>query len=173
MGLIVANPTNNLNTIGVAGPYTKATFVNLAVMNNPTSFITTTSQKVAAVNHAISIPNCVAISMSFGGGNLEQAFEDALIEAQQIGRGGRGIVCCASSGNNGSFNNIQYPAYYSGVCSIGALEFNNFDYRKASYSNYGVELFAAAPGSSTPATDRTGPAGYCAVLGRGQGQAGG
>jgi hypothetical protein len=66
--------------------------------------------------------------MSFGSTGFEQAFEDALIEAQQIGRGGRGIVCCASSGNDGSFNNIQYPAYYSGVCSIGALEFNSFDY---------------------------------------------
>jgi subtilisin family serine protease len=160
VGLVVANPTNGINTIGVAGPYTKASFVNLAVMNNPSSFSTTTSQKVQAVNHAISIPNCVAISMSFGGDNLEQAFEDALLDAQQIGRGGRGIVCCASSGNNSSFNNVQYPAYYQGVCSIGAVQFNNFDYIRAGYSNYGVELFASAPGSLTPATDRTGAAGY-------------
>jgi hypothetical protein len=154
-GLIVANPTNGINTIGVAGPYTKASFVNLAVMTNPQSFSTSTAQKVQAVNHAISIPNCVAISMSFGSSSFEQAFEDALIEAQQIGRGGKGIVCCASSGNNGTFNDVQYPAYYSGVCSIGAVEFNSFDYRKANYSNYGVELFASAPGSLTPTTDRT------------------
>jgi subtilisin family serine protease len=160
VGLIAANPTNGINTIGVAGPYTKASFVNLAVMNNPSSFSVSTAQKVQAVNHAISIPNCVAISMSFGSTGFEQAFEDALIEAQQIGRGGKGIVCCASSGNNGSFNNVQYPAYYQGVCSIGALDFNNFDYRRANYSNYGVELFATAPGSLTPATDRTGAAGY-------------
>jgi len=159
-GLIVANPTNGINTIGVAGPYTKASFVNLAVMDNPHTFSTSTTQKVQAINHAISMPNCVAISMSFGGGNIEQAFEDALVEAQQIGRGGKGIVCCASSGNQGLFNDVQYPAYYQGVCSIGALDFNDFDYKKASYSNYGVELFAAAPGSYTPTTDRSGSAGY-------------
>jgi hypothetical protein len=160
VGLVVANPTNGINTIGVAGPYTKASFVNVGTMVNSRSFSSTTSQKVQAVNHAISIPNCVAISMSFGGSNFEQAFEDALIDAQQIGRGGKGIVCCASSGNEGEFNNIQYPAYYQGVCSIGAVDFNNFDYRRANYSNYGIELFASAPGSLTPATDRTGAAGY-------------
>ena len=158
-GLIVANPTNNYGTIGVAGPYTKVSFVNLAVMTNNQYFISPTSRKLAAVNHALSIPNCVAISMSIGGGE-EPAFGDALNQAQIEGRGGLGIVCCASSGNNGSFNNVQYPAYYPGVCSIGALDLNGFDYRRASYSNYGSELFAAAPGSETPSTDRTGAFGY-------------
>lgn len=160
VGLIVANPTNNYGTIGVAGPYTKASFVNLAVMNNPQNFNASTTQKVQAVQHAIDIPNCVAISMSIGSPVFEQAFEDILIEAQQIGRGGLGIVCCASSGNDGTFNSVQYPAYCSGVLSIGALEFNSFDYRRALYSNYGSELFAAAPASATPASDRVGPAGY-------------
>lgn len=158
-GLIVANPNNNLNTIGVAGPYTKVSFVNLAVMDNNSYFISPTSRKVAAVNHALSIPNCVAISMSIGG-DEEPAFGDALSQAQIEGRGGLGIVCCASSGNRGSFNDIQYPAYYPGVCSIGALDLNGFDYRRAGYSNYGSELFATAPGSETPSTDRTGAFGY-------------
>jgi len=160
VGLIVANPTNNYGTIGVAGPYTKASFVNLAVMNNPQSFSVSTSQKVQAIQHAIDIPNCVAISMSFSSPAFEQAFEDILVEAQQIGRGGRGIVCCASSGNSATFNDVVYPSYYAGVLSIGALEFNSFDYRRAPYSNYGSELFAAAPASATPASDRVGPAGY-------------
>lgn len=160
VGLIVANPTNNYGTIGVAGPYTKASFVNVGTMFDSQSFTASTAQKVQAVNHAIDIPNCVAISMSFGAPLPEPAFEQALLEAQQTGRGGRGIVCCASSGNNGTFNSVQYPAYYSGVCSIGAIAFNNFDYIRANYSNYGVELFATAPGSLTPATDRTGPVGY-------------
>jgi hypothetical protein len=159
-GLVVANATNNYGTIGVAGPYTKATFVNIGTMVDPQSFASSTDDKVQAINHAIDMPNCISISMSYGGSFPAQPEEDALIAAQTIGRNQKGILCCASSGNDNEFNSIQYPAYYQGVLSIGALEFNDFDYARAGYSNYGIQLFGSAPGSGTPATDRTGPFGY-------------
>lgn len=161
-GLIAANPTNNINTIGIGGIYTKVSFVNVGTMIDGQSFMSTTSQKVQAINHAISIPNCCAISMSYGSSNFSQAEEDALFEAQTVGRAGKGIACCASSGNDGQFNLTQYPADYQGVLSIGALDFNDFDYRRAIYSNYGVNLFGAAPATGTPATDRQGAQGYSA-----------
>jgi len=159
-GLIAANPTNNLDTIGVGGVFTKVSFVNVGTMVDTLSFASSTGDKVQAINHAIDIPNCCAISMSYGGDNFDQFEEDALVEAQTIGRGGKGIVCCASAGNDGQFNLTQYPAYYQGVLSIAALDFNDFDYTRAGYSNYGVNIFGAAPASGTPATDRTGAAGY-------------
>lgn len=159
-GLVAANPNNGLNTIGVAGPKAKATFCNVGTMINGQSFSMSSDQQLAAINHAMTFPTCAAISMSYSAPNYDQFVEDAFVEAQTTGRNNKGIVCCAAAGNDGTFNSVDYPANYSGVCSIAALDFNDYNYIKASYSNYGVNIFAAAPATGTPATDRTGAAGY-------------
>jgi hypothetical protein len=155
VGLVAANPNNGINTIGVAGQWTKATFCNVGVMVNSQSFSMSVQNQLDAIDHAMSFPNCVAISMSYSSPTYNSITEDAFVAAQQIGRNGKGIVCCAAAGNESTFNSVDYPANYSGVCSISALDFNDFDYTLAGYSNYGVNIFAAAPASGTPATDRT------------------
>lgn len=141
----------------------------VAVQTNPIQYGGIASL-VASVEHAISIPNCVAMSFSLSGG-FSSAFQSALNDAMTIGRGGKGIVICAAQGNGpcnggnspacaGIFNTQNYPAWYPGVLGISAIEFNNGNYRKTNWSDWGTETFAGAPGSSTPATDRTGGQGY-------------
>lgn len=162
VGLVAANPTNGINTIGVAGRWTKATFCNVGVMVNSQSFSMSTQNQLDAIDHAMSFPNCAAISMSYASPSYNSFVEDAFVSAQQVGRNNKGIVCCAAAGNESTFNSVLYPAYYTGVCSISALDFNDFNYVLAGYSNYGANIFAAAPATGTPATDRSGPFGYSA-----------
>ncbi len=66
-----------------------------------------------------------------------------------------GIVHFASAGNhNGS---ISYPARLQSVLAIGAVEPNGV---RASFSCFGPELFAVAPGTSVYAADVSGAGGY-------------
>lgn len=159
-GLICANPSNGIDTIGVGGEFTHVQFLNpaLAVSCGGRVCLSTTDAKyVAAIQKAIENPACVALSMSFGGPSPSSTFQNAITDARTVGRGGLGIICCASMGNDGGFDVYKYPASYPGVLGIGSTTSQGL---RASYSNYGANIFASAPGSLTPATDRTGTDGY-------------
>lgn len=162
-GLICANPDNGIDTIGIGGNFTNVQFLNPALAV-PCGFSVclsgTTSSYVAAYNKIIENPDACVISMSYGGPTPNDAILNAITDCRTIGRGGKGIVCCASMGNDSSFNLNKYPASYPGVLGIGATTSQGV---RANYSNYGANIFASAPGSSTPATDRTGAAGYSAT----------
>jgi hypothetical protein len=60
-------------------------------------------------------PNCLAISMSWGGTSARANFENALNIARTQARGGKGIPCFASSGNGYATEFSQYPAAYNAV----------------------------------------------------------
>ncbi|MFW5994232.1 MAG: S8 family peptidase, partial [Halanaerobiaceae bacterium] len=69
---------------------------------------------------------------------LEKAIERAAAE---------GVIIIAASGNNGS-SEVIYPAAFSDVIAVGALEENDSEAPKVtSYSNYGPEIDVVAPGS--------------------------
>lgn len=165
-GIICANPTNGIDTIGVAGPRTKVTFQSIGIWLGGGQFSSSASWQVAAVNYVIQNPTCVAISMSYGGGGaVGDARDQVFAKARLYGRGGNaststpglGTLCFAASGNNGQANLQFFPAYYPSVISIGATDINQ---NKASFSNYGTKLSMSAPGVRTPTSDLTGTAGY-------------
>lgn len=162
-GLICANPNNNINTIGVGGNFVNVQFLNpaLAVPCGGTVCLSgSEASYVAAYNKIIENVDACVISMSYGGASNSAAIQNAITDCRTVGRNGKGIVCCAAMGNNSTFNLFLYPASYLGVLAIGATTIQGV---RANYSNYGASIFASAPASGTPATDRTGADGYTAV----------
>jgi subtilisin len=87
------------------------------------------------------------INMSLGGSSgsttLQQACDNAYAS---------GIVVVAAAGNSGTkgkLNTIGYPAKYSSVIAVGAVDSNN---NRASFSSVGQELEVMAPGVSVLST---------------------
>lgn len=162
---------NGLDTTGVSPYYTKVSFVY--IFSN--FFNQLGSAFIDGINHAISQPDCIAISCSFGGSGYIQSWQDAVTDALLYGRGGNaatntlglGTLVLASAGNGpcppqcpAPINRNLYPASYDGVMSIAALRQSGPDYIKTIWSDWGNKLFCAAPGNQTPGTDIAGPWGY-------------
>ncbi len=77
------------------------------------------------------------ISMSLGGGDFSDTFNDAVNRAYNAG-----IVVVAASGNDGK-GTISYPAAYDNAIAVGAID---SDHNLADFSNYGPEQEVVAPG---------------------------
>ncbi len=87
------------------------------------------------------------INMSLGGSSGSTALQQACNNAYN-----RGIVVIAAAGNSGSSGNrntIGYPARYSSVIAVGAVDSNN---NRASFSSVGNELEVMAPGANILST---------------------
>ncbi len=81
------------------------------------------------------------INMSLGGSQGSTALEQAVDNAYNSG-----VVVVAAAGNSGSRgkrNTIGYPAKYSSVIAVGAVDSSN---NRASFSSVGSELEVMAPG---------------------------
>lgn len=83
-------------------------------------------------------------------------FTSSAIAAAYTSAYGNGMVHFASAGNENS-SNVTYPASLPNVNAIGAIQQNGV---RASFSNFGPEIFVVAPGSTVYSTDRSGPLGY-------------
>lgn len=175
-GIICANPSNGIDTIGVAGPRTKVTFQGIGQPLGGGYFTTSDAVQVDAIDYVSANPLCVAISMSYGCGECScptippgDIRQIALERARIYGRGGDfststpglGVLSFASSGNGYALNCGELPAWYPVVVSVGATNING---QRAPFSNYGTKLDFAAPGVAVPCTDRTGSNGYNLVL---------
>jgi len=159
-GLICAATDNGIGVSSLGNNKLKVQFLHIGYGSTSSGgFQTSDTIVTRAANKAIANPNCLAISMSWGGSNPNAypLFQNALTQAKTIGRGGKGIPIFASSGNQTNPNFTQAPAIYPMVHAVGASNQSN---ARASFSNYGPKTFAAAPGTSCPTTDRTGAAGY-------------
>jgi hypothetical protein len=157
-GIIAANCANNELVLSTGNDKVRVQFLKVGYNHTSTgSWNTSDSIMTLAVNKAIQNSSCVAISMSFASSSSFTSFKNALISAKSIGRGGKGIPLFASSGNSGSSTFTQVPAAWPEVMAIGSSNSIN---TRSSFSNYGTNLFAAAPGSSVLTTDRTGGKGY-------------
>ena len=95
-----------------------------------------TAGVLAGVNWAVA-NGAKVISMSLGGGAFEQAFDDGCIAAEAAG-----VSVVAAAGNDAT-NNPAYPAWYSNVISVGAIDST---FTRASFSNFGPKLTVCAPG---------------------------
>ncbi|MGG3571574.1 S8 family peptidase [Bacillus gobiensis] len=88
------------------------------------------------------------INMSLGGSSGSKALKQAVDNAYA-----NGVVVVAAAGNSGSsggrVNTIGYPAKYSSVIAVGAVDSNN---KKAYFSSVGDELEVMAPGVSVQST---------------------
>jgi subtilisin family serine protease len=159
-GIIAARTNNNVGVASVGGNFLRVQFLHIGYNVVGGSFATTDSICTRAINKAMENPNCLAISMSWGGTGSRPNFENALNIARTQGRGGKGIPCFASSGNGYLTEFSQNPASYNAVMAIGASNTLN---QKAGFSNAGSKLFAAACGTSLLTTDRMGMKGYNAT----------
>jgi subtilisin len=83
------------------------------------------------------------VNMSLGGSTGSTALRQAADNAYN-----RGILLIAAAGNTGT-QGISYPARYSSVMAVGAVDSNN---RRASFSTYGSELEIMAPGVNVLST---------------------
>jgi subtilisin family serine protease len=104
-----------------------------------------------AIRYAVNNGSQV-INMSFGTLEKSKALQNSIDYAR-----GKGVTLVASAGNSNT-SSPQYPAAFAGVLSVAATDL--FD-RKASFSNYGRAVFAAAPGVNIISTF---PNGYYAVV---------
>jgi hypothetical protein len=157
-GTIAAVTNNGIGVSSVGNNLVQVMPVNImATVNSGGSFSTSASIQINGINAAMANPTCVAISMSYSGSSYSQALNDAFIMARTTARGGKGILCFASSGNGYSGTATNYPAWYSSVWGVGATGSSD---TRAGFSNYGQICDISAPGSSIITTDRIGAEGY-------------
>ncbi len=156
-GIIAANCANNELVLSTGNDKVRVQFLKVGYNFTSTgTWNTSDAILTMAVNKAIANTSCVAISMSFYT-SVSGGFRTALATAKVSGRGGKGIPLFASSGNDSASSIVKGPAVWPEVMAIGASNSTN---TRSSFSNYGTNLFAAAPGSSVLTTDRTGGKGY-------------
>jgi hypothetical protein len=157
-GTIAARTNNGIGVSSVGNNYVRVMPVNImAQVYSGGSFSTSAVIQIAAVNAAMNNPNCVAIAMSYGGSSYSAALEAAFQSARVNGRGGKGMMVFASSGNGYTSTASQYPANYPAVWGVGATTSSDV---RASFSNFGQICDISAPGQGIRTTDRLGAEGY-------------
>jgi hypothetical protein len=157
-GVIAAVTNNGIGVSSVGNNLVQVMPINImSGVYSGGSFNTSSSIQINAINAAMANPTCVAISMSYSGSSFSQALNDAFLTASTTARGGKGILCFASSGNGYSGTATNYPAWYPSVWGVGATGQSD---TKASFSNFGQICDISAPGSSIVTTDRIGSEGY-------------
>ena len=122
------------------------------------SFNTTPGIIYRALIKAVFNENCAAIAMPFTWNFYFIALDAILDRITKYTRLNKGIPIFAPSGNSGA-NSItpQFPGLYQSVLVIGS---SNQDHEKSAFSNYGGNIFAAAPGEGILAIDRLSVRGY-------------
>jgi subtilisin family serine protease len=88
------------------------------------------------------------INLSLGGDTPSTTLEEAMQYAYA-----KGVVICAAAGNSGT-SGVSYPAAYTQYClAVAATDHND---QRASFSSYGPEVDAAAPGVEIHSTYKDG-----------------
>lgn len=144
----VAATTNN--GVGVAG-MSQATILPMkALGSNCSGYMSNIAKAITdATDQGAKI-----ITMSLGGSSSDPAMSAAVAYAWD-----HGVILVASAGNSGG-GAVSYPAAYSQVIAVSAI-----DSRKlvASYSSIGAKVEVAAPGTSIESTASNG--GYATMSG--------
>ncbi|MGE4485962.1 MAG: S8 family serine peptidase [Oscillospiraceae bacterium] len=99
-----------------------------------------TSDVLAAFNYAVGA-GIKVINMSIGGDSYNETFQAAVANAVDSG-----VTVICAAGNDGEVSEC-YPAAYTGAIAVAAVENSSGTYGIASYSNYGIWVDLAAPGS--------------------------
>ena len=168
-GLIAASTNDSVGVAGVAGGWSgggvRLMYFRAGGRSPINEFISTlyaTCAVDSAIDHGARI-----INMSFGDPTIDhEPLKEALDSASLV----HNVVCIASAGNYGSLDGdkrINYPARYSTVIAVGAVD--TADYRKewSTYSHWGSalgpELDLVAPGVSIWTTDLVDSLGYSPI----------
>lgn len=167
-GIVAAIANNNIGTAGVAYN-TKILPVRIAYGSNG-SWVSTDNGIANGINWAWQ-NGADVLSNSWGGGSSSSTIINAINNAVNNGRNGKGCVVLFSTGNHNT--SVSFPANQSNVIAVGAS--NMFDERKSpstAYhdecwyldchggSNYGAEVDVVAPGVMIATSDISGSAGY-------------
>lgn len=139
-GTVGASTNNNL---GVAGVTWRGSIMPIRVLGVRGGSDFDISQGIL---FAAGLPNASGVvppvradvlNLSLGGEGFSQTAQDVITQARNAGAI---VVAAAGNDNNDRFNT---PAGLDGVISISAVDLNK---DKASYSNFGMTVDAAAPG---------------------------
>jgi subtilisin family serine protease len=128
------------NTEGVVGVAPSATLIAGKVLSNGGSG--PDSSVAAGIDWAVA-HHARVISMSLGGSDDSQAMHDSCDAALAAG-----VLVVAAAGNANS-SAPSYPAAYSSVLSVAAVDSNM---ARASFSNFGPTISVCAPGVSVQST---------------------
>ncbi|QHE54244.1 S8 family peptidase [Pontibacillus sp. HMF3514] len=126
------------NTLGVLGVAPDVSLYAVKVLDSDGSG--TYSGIIKGVEWAVD-NNIDVVNMSLGGSRGSTSLEQAMDNAYNSG-----VLLVAAAGNDGTRgkkNTIGYPAKYSSVMAVGAVD-SNLD--RASFSSVGSELEVMAPG---------------------------
>jgi thermitase len=136
------------NGIGVAGLGYTSTIMNVKVLSDvgAGAYSWIASGIIWAADNGAEV-----INMSLGGSSNSSTLEDAINYAWS-----KGVVVVAAAGNSGD-STPMYPAYYTSCIAVAATDAND---ARASWSNYGDWVDAAAPGVSVYSTLRDNGYGY-------------
>ncbi len=155
-GIIAANH-NNIGIKGIA-PNIKIVPFRIFECNNYGNTIAKTNKDIGeAINKAWDNFYCDILSNSWGGGSPSNYITNAIDNAYNYGRGGKGCIIVFSAGN--SYSSVAYPARLPNVLAVGAIDKYGII---TNYSCYGNELDITAFGgySDIRTTDRMGNTGY-------------
>jgi serine protease len=125
------------NELGVAGVAYRAKIMPIKVLSG------SGSGSVAGIAEGIrwaADHGARVINMSLGGPFYSQVLAKAVRYAAD-----RGVVVVCAAGNDGR-GKVSYPAANSGALAVAATQ---FDETTTFYSNWGKEVFVAAPGGNT------------------------
>jgi major intracellular serine protease len=125
----------NNNDSGVVGVAPKAKIMPLKVLDK--NGAGNMSSVISAINYAVK-NGADIISMSLGTRTPVPAVQDAIKEAAK-----NGVICFVAAGNAGASEQLLYPAAYSEVIAIGAVDENSM---RANFSCTGPNLDFVAPG---------------------------
>jgi serine protease len=128
------------NDIGVVGVAPQADLLIAKVMDNTGSG--QDSWLISGIEWAVN-HNAKVISMSLGSSSDSNALDQACSNAYNAG-----VLLVAAAGND-NVSTPSYPAAYSSVISVAAVDSSK---NRASFSNYGPTIALAAPGVSVYST---------------------
>jgi serine protease len=131
----IAQSTNN--NFGVAGIAYEANLMPLKVLSAEGGGTVT---DIAEAIRFAADNGADVINMSLGGGGDADVMREAIVYAHQ-----KGVVIVAAAGNANE-NSASYPARYSDVIAVSALDSAG---GRAPYSNFGAGVDISAPGGST------------------------
>ena len=120
-GIIGATQNNNL---GISGIAPQATIIPIRIFHDTSQYgQASAAQIAAAIDWAYSVAHADVISMEWQGSIEDTMDSQAVVDAMNLGRNGKGTLVVASAGNQP--NNTLPPTWQAtipGVLSVGAID---------------------------------------------------
>lgn len=134
-GTIAATPSNGKGVVGIVPPGTQLYIVK--VFDGSGCGWSYSSDLVNAAYACKNSGNAKIISMSLGGSYASTTERNAFTDLLN-----QGVLSIAAAGNGGN-NRLSYPASYTSVVSVAAIDENK---NVASFSQYNSEVDISGPG---------------------------